>query len=67
MTEQLPTIINDRTGIIADTRAHIVPALIAAAGETRRAAFSGILRGQHPQPAHATRLQPRRIGIYGLV
>ena len=32
MSEQLPTII-DRTGIIGDSRAHVVPALIAAAGE----------------------------------
>jgi hypothetical protein len=32
MSEQLPAII-DRTEIIGDARTHVVPALIAAAGE----------------------------------
>ena len=43
------------------------PALIAAAGERAGDPLSRILRRQHPQPAHAPRLLPRRRGISGLV
>ena len=56
MSEQLPAVI-DRTVIIGDIRAHVVPALIAAAGE--RAArrflefFAANIRNPHTRRAYA--------------
>jgi hypothetical protein len=41
MSEQLPVII-DRTGIIGDARAPVVPALIAAAGERASLRFGSV-------------------------
>jgi len=50
---------NELVRIAAQTT---LPALITAAGERASASLPGILRCQHPQPAHAARLQPRRRG-----
>ena len=58
MTKQLPAII-DRTEIIGADHARTVPALIAAVGDRASTSLSGILRGEHPQSAHAPGLQPR--------
>ena len=46
---------------------HACPALVAAAGERAVDALPRILRGQHPQPAHAPGLCSRCGGIPGLV
>jgi hypothetical protein len=62
MTKQLPAII-DRTEIIGADHARTVPALIAAVGDPASTSLSGILRGEHPQSAHAPGLQPRRDGL----
>jgi hypothetical protein len=49
MTAQLPTII-DRTGTIARDRAHVVPALIAAAGERASLRFLEFLAANIRNP-----------------
>jgi hypothetical protein len=56
MTEQLPTIIG-RTEIIGDVRAHIVPALIAVAGERAPLRFleffAANIRNPHTRRAYS--------------
>jgi hypothetical protein len=56
MNERLPAII-DRTGIIGNGRAHIVPALIAAAGEHASFRFLEFFAANIRNP-HTGRLQP---------
>jgi hypothetical protein len=58
MTEQLPAII-DRTKILGDARAHIVPPPPASA----LAPFPGIFCSEYPQSG----LRPRCGGVHGLV
>ena len=56
MSEQLPAII-DRTEIIGDARAHVVPALIAAAGERASLRFleffAANIRNPHTRRAYS--------------
>jgi hypothetical protein len=56
MSEQLATVI-DRTGIIGDIRAHVVPALIAAAGERASLRFleffAANIRNPHTRRAYS--------------
>jgi hypothetical protein len=56
MNEQLPAII-DRTEIISDVRAHVVPTLIAAAGERASLRFleffAANIRNPHTRRAYS--------------
>jgi integrase len=65
MNEQLPAII-DRTGTIGDIRAHVVPALIAAAGERASLRFLEFFAANIRNP-HTRGLFASGGGIYDLV
>src|ERR1700719_4477421 len=62
VTEQLPAII-DRTEIIGDARAHVVPALIAAAGERASLRFLEFFAGQIRNP-HTRRAYGRAVADF---
>jgi site-specific recombinase XerD len=63
MSEQL-AIITERTRIIGDARAPVRAGADRRRRRARVAPLPGILRGEHPQPAHAARAYSRAVSEF---